>query len=279
MMEQRELIEKRDWTFLLVLDACRFDYFEKVSPLYLKGDLNKVVSSADCKRGVATSEWARSTFKGTYKDIIYISTTPHINSITDVNGFKASDHFYKIEDVWLKGWDDDKGTVLPDVVSEYIFDAVERYPDKRVIAHYMQPHFPYLSIKNPSLPKQKNPKAHDNFKRNLRNFIGSRVRRTLGGKRTRKLLRVLGLPPMTPMHEVLRRDGHDALCKAYEKNVEEVLGSIKRLNSNMGTGVKNRGKTVITADHGEYLGENGFYGHSFLPYHDVLNSVPWFIVE
>ncbi len=276
MRHQRELIEKRDWTFLLVLDACRFDYFKKAYPRFLEGDLMKVASAVDCKKGVATSEWAKSTFKGIYKDIVYISTTPHINSMTDVNGFKAVDHFFKIEDVWLKGWDDEKGTVPPDVVSEYILDSVDRYPDKKVIAHYMQPHFPYLSIKNPSMPKQRDPKAHDNFKRNLRNFIGSRVRWTLGGRRTRKLLRVLGLPPMTPMHEVLRRDGHHALCEAYEKNLEEVMKSIKKLNSMMERG---RGKMVITADHGEYLGEDGFYGHSFLPYHDVLNSVPWFVVK
>lgn len=37
MRHQRELIEKRDWTFLLVLDACRFDYFKKAYPRFLEG--------------------------------------------------------------------------------------------------------------------------------------------------------------------------------------------------------------------------------------------------
>ncbi|MGM0510466.1 MAG: hypothetical protein ACQESD_04995 [Thermoplasmatota archaeon] len=273
MIDQKKAIDGGRWDHLLILDACRYDLFKDTYGKYLDGELKRSRSRAVCKKGVATSEWCKATFTKRYDDIVYVSTTPHVNSFSEVNGFKASDHFHKVIDVWNTGWDDEKGTVLPSVLNEEILKARKRFPDKKIIGHYMQPHFPYLTMDNPFNPKNKDPGAHDNIKRSLRNFFGSRVRRVLGGRATRKLVRTLHLPPINPMDETLRKVGHDGLVRAYKDNLDIVLESIGKLTSAL------EGEVVISADHGEYLGEDGFYGHSYLPEHPVLNDVPWFVVE
>lgn len=56
MQKQKNLINERDWDCLVILDACRYDYFEKVYEDYLSGDLRKVLSSGSC-----TEEWLNKT--------------------------------------------------------------------------------------------------------------------------------------------------------------------------------------------------------------------------
>lgn len=269
MIDQRENILERKWKHLIVLDACRYDYFADMYSDYLSGGLEKADSPVSCESGVATSEWCKAVFTDRYDDIVYVSTTPHVNSKTEVNGFKASKHFHKVIDVWDWGWNDEKGTVLPGKVNEALLEARERFPEKRIISHYMQPHFPYLSLDNPSRPKSKEPKEHDTLKRNVRNFFGSKIRRVLGGDRTRKIMDFLGLSPVNPMHETLQKIGKEGLLDAYEENLKEVLKAVSDVSRELS------GKIIVTSDHGEYLGEKGFYGHSYLPNRPVLNHVPW----
>lgn len=273
MLDQKKRINESDWDYLLILDACRYDYFKELYPEFLSGELKKSESPADCIKGVATSEWCKAVFTDRYDDVVYVSTTPHVNSFSEVNGFKASDHFYKVIDVWNTRWDDEKGTVYPDEVNQAIIETKIKYPKKRVIAHYMQPHFPYLTLDNPFNPKNKDPSSHDNIKRSLRNFFGSRMRRVFGGNLTRKLLRTFNLPPINPMDETLRKVGHDGLVEAYKANLRAVLKSLAKLSDELS------GEVIVSADHGEYLGENGFYGHSYLQKHPALNEVPWFKME
>ncbi|MFW6047738.1 MAG: sulfatase-like hydrolase/transferase [Candidatus Natronoplasma sp.] len=273
MLDQKKKINEGDWDYLLILDACRYDHFKVLYPDFLSGRLKKANSPVKCLKGVATSEWCKSVFTKRYDDVIYVSTTPHVNSFSEVNGFKASDHFFKVVDVWNNRWDDEKGTVYPDEVNQAIIDTKIKHPKKRIIAHYMQPHFPYLTLDNPFNPKNKEPTSHDNIKRTLRNFFGSKTRRILGGKMTRKLLRTLNLPPINPMDETLRKIGHDGLIEAYKENLKAVLKSLNKLSDELS------GEVIVSSDHGEYLGENGFYGHSYLPQHRALNEVPWFEME
>lgn len=54
MMDQGKSITQGDWKNLIVLDACRFDYFENSYSDYLEGDLIKAKSPVSCKNGVAT---------------------------------------------------------------------------------------------------------------------------------------------------------------------------------------------------------------------------------
>lgn len=82
--------------------------------------------------------------------------------------------------------------------------------------------------------------------------------------------------------ETLRKsDGvtDELLWQAYRENLDIVLDHAEELVSEL------TGKTVITADHGELLGERVFpipvktYGHFDGLYVDELLDVPWFVCE
>ncbi|KXA93239.1 hypothetical protein AKJ64_01105 [candidate division MSBL1 archaeon SCGC-AAA259E17] len=55
---QKYLIEKKDWNCLIILDACRYDFFESNYDEYLNGKLRKVISE-----GTNTSQWLKRTFQ------------------------------------------------------------------------------------------------------------------------------------------------------------------------------------------------------------------------
>lgn len=61
--------------------------------------------------------------------------------------------------------------------------------------------------------------------------------------------------------------------EAYKSNLRYVLRKVDNFVENL------EGKTVITADHGDLLGENGLYGH-YLHESEIrqLRVVPWDIL-
>jgi hypothetical protein len=61
--------------------------------------------------------------------------------------------------------------------------------------------------------------------------------------------------------------------EAYEKNLDLVLHEANELLPELS------GKTVITSDHGNLIGEQGMYSHP--PYKDLepLRKVPWHVVK
>ena len=130
------------WDCLIVLDACRYDYFAEVWTEFLPaGELTKVHSA-----GSSTVEWRDNSFPSYYDDIVYVSANPYINSVRAVEGFLAREHFQRVEDVWSDGWDAAKGTVLPQSVTEAALRVVRGDSPRRLIVHYLQPHSPYLPM-------------------------------------------------------------------------------------------------------------------------------------
>lgn len=118
-----------DWDNLIILDACRYDVLREA----MGKDIDYRTS-----RGSNTLEWFRENFiDKKYPDIVYVTANPWISKV-------AGDIFHKIISAWKDGWDDDLGTVHPKTTTEYAKEAAQRYPDKRLIAHYMQPHTPYI---------------------------------------------------------------------------------------------------------------------------------------
>ncbi|MUV88829.1 hypothetical protein GJ629_02090 [Halapricum sp. CBA1109] len=81
----------------------------------------------------------------------------------------------------------------------------------------------------------------------------------------------------------MRRNGDDipkdVVQRAYEENLDMVLEEVERLLPEL------RGKTVVTADHGEMLGERSFpipitdYGHPNTIYTEELVKVPWLEID
>jgi len=83
--------------------------------------------------------------------------------------------------------------------------------------------------------------------------------------------RVMG-PPTGPGSFAVHY-GKDALREAYHDTLERALGSVSSFADRVD------GRTVVTADHGELLGEDGRYQHPVDVDDPRLRTVPWFEVE
>lgn len=286
---------EENWDYLIVLDACRYDYFSRVYQDYFQGKLSKVKS-----KGTGTFEWCTKSFKERYDDVVYVSANPYINSKHATKDFQAKDHFYKIIDVWDWGWDKELGSVHPKEVNEATITTKAHNPDKRLIIHYLQPHAPYINYnisasgfpcpdvkegrvltgihKNQSEDQKM---AINNIPKGLENLL-----RILGSitylidkkgfpmvNLEWKTREIFGLPATSPMDAMRRKVGIHGLREAYLNNLRFVLEFVTELLESLS------GITVITADHGERLGEMGSYSHGSEIPDPLLYEVPWFEVS
>ncbi|HDJ94926.1 MAG TPA: hypothetical protein ENG46_01140, partial [Acidilobales archaeon] len=92
---QTRFINSKQWDFLIILDACRYDFFEKHVWKFMDGKLLRVLSP-----GGYTIKWFERTWYGNYKDVVYISSVPFIR-----RNRKFRTKFLEIVDAWDKGWD------------------------------------------------------------------------------------------------------------------------------------------------------------------------------
>lgn len=143
------------WDYLIVLDACRYDFFKGINEI--PGKLDKIISA-----GTHTSEWSINNFKGgIFKDIIYISATPQVSNLKLKERIGDSKPFFLLDNVWDWGWNEELGTVHPKKVNEATLKLKLKYPEKKFIIHYVQPHSPFIG--NPKLGKGMN-KDNPNFR-------------------------------------------------------------------------------------------------------------------
>lgn len=257
-----------DWDYLLVLDACRYNYFEKVYDDYFEGELEEIISP-----GTETSEWCRKVFTEKYDDVVYVSGNPRINSSMEIKGFDSKTHFHEVVDVWDWGWDSERGTVLPDVINDSIFDSARKYPDKRIIGHYMQPHAPYLSLGPLDVPENKGVGKVDPSRKSKIRKLGSWFTRWIGQKHIWKVREFFGREPNSPIYSVLKKVGEDRLKGLYMNNLKKAMDGIAEVRRNLD------GKIVVTSDHGELLGEGGNFGHYANTSEEALRNVPWFYLS
>lgn len=281
-LDQRLRIWKKDWKYLIILDACRYDYFQKIYREYLTGKLEKVRSP-----GSMTTEWLDRVFSsGSWNDVVYISANPYINSKRIPWGEpdpKKHFGFFKIIDVWDWGWNDELGTVHPREVNKAAILAVKLYKYKRFIIHYMQPHYPYLSLasKGIKINEVKMTKKGWVIRRSIlhrvKGFIRWKIVYPIWGYRGVEFVnKLIGYPP-DPLEFVARKIGTDGLRRAYEDNLRIVLKYVSKLIKHL-----RNGKIIITADHGELLGERGAFGHTpGIPGERFpeLVEVPWLEIE
>jgi len=301
--DQGILIYDDSWDYLIILDACRFDIFQKFSNKFFAGELLKAKS-----RGSMTLEWAVKTFTKKLKNVVYLSANPYINSIAPVAFFGGIAKwtpwlfFDKIIDLWAKLWNNYLNTVLPWRINEYTLHFAEHNKSKRLIVHYIQPHAPYLhpklfgiSFKKPS-PKKRmflhttqmyrkdRINKHAVIKEFLNKFLGYLngppvfnvlYHLRFGNKLFCILRNILNLPYYGPIDYVVRKFGIKHLCKFYNLNVLIVLESVCDLVENIGDGKE----IIITSDHGEFLGEKLSIGHPWGISDPILRNVPWFRVK
>jgi hypothetical protein len=227
-----------DWDTLIILDACRYDTFERIGGL--PGRLESRVS-----RGSSTPEFlAANLGDRELLDTVYVTANPQLYR----NRHRIGAELHAVIDVWDdEGWDEQYGTVLPETVADVAVDAAADYPDKRHVVHFMQPHYPFLTDET------------DFDKGHLDD-----VDATEGNVWT-KLME--GETPVEP-----------ATVRAlYEDNLRAVLPSTERLLDRL------PGRTVVTADHGNMLGERARplpireWGHPRGLYTEQLVKVPWLV--
>ena len=287
-------IAEEDWDLLIILDACRYDYFKKYYAFFFEGILTRGYSAGSC-----TYEWLLNSFRDKHFDIVYVSANPYINSITKINSFRAIDHFYKIIDAWFRYWDNYLGTVLPQHVNILAIKALRRYINhgKRFIVHYLQPHAPYVGDKVKPIKGYPKPNVRKGkiltgiHSANAGSSIFYRIYEEIesglelcierlfdrGHGFTWKLREFLHLPPASPMDMYRREYGINKLRKAYERNLLFVLKSVTFLvYEAFNFGLK---KIIITSDHGEFLGEGFCFEHWPGSKRDILRVVPWFKVK
>jgi len=277
-MKEQDLFES-EWDTLILLDACRYDYFKNVYEEYLSGKLQKRKSIAS-----RTGPWLRRNFgEGNHNEIVYVSSTPQINSTgTEVtHGFDPS-VFHKVVDVWDWGWKDELNTVLPKTTAKATRNARAKYPGKRIISHFNQPHIPYISLgplsesNPPGIERARRSRGRERpFLKGIRHRIGEMLASVFGRRFVAELGRFLDIrhPTVSGAERIARKYGNDKLHEAYEDNLRRALESVSSLVTAL------PGSIIVTADHGELLGDDGTYGHPGWSEHPKLREVPWLEVD
>jgi len=276
-------IVHEQWDTLIILDACRYDYFEQMYARYFVGDLSKRLSCGSC-----TDQWRNLSFPDYYEDIVYITANPQISKTSSVYGYLASEHFYEVHEVWKYGWNEELGTVFPQTLTDAAIDILKNTKHKRVIIHYLQPHAPYLvldslwqgrnmsdvNLRNKTI-ENKGYKECSAIKKGLLNYALRFFKKVnlLGNHPDWYLRKFFKIAPKTPMEAALRHCNTEGLRIAYRANLELVLAQVARLLQHL------NGRIVISADHGDLLGENNNFSHPKDSFDPILREVPWLIIE
>lgn len=125
-----------NWDYLIAIDACRYDLYKEVF-----GESAYIISN-----GSHTAEWSNRTFNSNH-DIIYISGNPMMSKAR-IKKDLGNIPFYHLEKVYDYGWDKKLKTVKPEEVTKAALKCYEKWPNKRMIIHYMQPHRPFVGKKS-----------------------------------------------------------------------------------------------------------------------------------
>jgi arylsulfatase A-like enzyme len=233
---------EEDKFLLIILDACRHDYFEEEYGKFFEGEYEKVYSS-----GKNTFQYVRNTYPGEYKNMLYVSGATPINSYVDnseeshmlYESYTPSEHL-RIVDAHNEAWDDKLHAVDPGEVTEMALDRINI--EDKLTVHYFQPHSPYVGELSPLDEEERNAADHpadwivwEKFKK---------------GEITEKEMR-----------------------KAYRSNLRKALEEARKLVEETDEDTR----VIITSDHGENFGKHGMYGHAHQ--HPGLRLVPWLEVK
>jgi hypothetical protein len=229
----------REWDLLIVLDACRPELLTKVATEYDFVTSCRTVWSNASSSGEWLEKNCSRNHVAALNETAYVTGNPH--SATDL---PARDAFEVLDEVWKYAWDDDLGTLPPRPVTDRaITVGRESAPDSMII-HYMQPHFP--AIPRPEL--------------------GSEMGLTNDGTREHWDSIWYDLRHGTVELE--------EVWAAYEANLRYVLDDVAILLNNV-----DADRAVITADHGNAIGEYAIYGHPTGTPIGPLRRVPWLVTS
>lgn len=192
-----------------------------------------------------TYQWLERTFPDKYPWIYFSAHLWIGDKVHRERQWNGIEHFEKVIPIWETGWNDRLGTVHPDEVGKVVRDYFEEHPPQKCIIHYVQPHGPWIGE-----PQFKYP----HFTKEMHEMYG--------------VMADYIAEVMKPEYSFMKR--------AYRGNVKLVLKSIGKYLKYF------PGQVVISADHGEMLGEGGKYLHKIdFPKwaDDLVKTVPWLILR
>lgn len=226
-------IYSEEWDLLIVVDACRYDLLCEVADEY------SYIESVGEFRSLAsmTPYWMQENFIPEFADEMADTAYVCGNPFSDERLHEGD--FATLDEVWRYAWDE-PGTVPPRAVTDRTITAARTGDAERIIAHYMQPHCPFIPAPELSHGKE------------LEHFWEGQ-----------------------PWHDVW---GHLAngdvtladVWEGYRENLKLALNDIGLLLENV-----DAERVVVTSDHGNAIGEWGVYGHPKKVTLDCLRKVPW----
>lgn len=241
--EEPTPISDLEWDNLIILDACRYDLFQEI------------VGESDYRITVGSSsrDFIQKTFQDeNFKDTVVVTANPHYNEnpetyvrFSDLTGKKPQKVFYELfelysdKDDW-NDWNKELNTVLPEKVCERTKVVNKIYPDKKLLVHFMQPHHPFV--------------GSELVKEGIDQELGSNSETVWDLARQNKI-----------------EDGD--LWEAYGQTLEYAWREVKELIGDL------EGKTLVTADHGNFVGERLMYAHPPGYDSEVLRKVPLLELE
>jgi hypothetical protein len=191
--------------------------------------------------GSSTAEFVEKNFsEGDFSDVVYVTGNPHLSDglFEELTGRKPEDTFHEVFHTYMSDWNQENGTVLPEPLIRDAKTARKLFPNKKIILHFMQPHHPFIES----------------------DIEGETA--MVGENEANKIW------PRLERGEIPRKK----VQKAYRENLEYILNEIEEFTENLD------GKTVITSDHGNVLGESTFYGHPRGVNTKELREIPWDII-
>lgn len=228
---------EENWDNLIILDACRYDLFEDLHGL--DGKLYRKESKASNTIGFLQANFAGRELT----DTVYVTANPQYERISN----KVRADFHAVVNVWKDDtWDGTTQTVLPDVMTDKVRRIAEEYPQKRLLAHYNQPHIPFLGEV-----------GTEHF--DMEEIVDHKL--------------PFWQQPMANVWEI----SDETIWRAYSENLEVTLPHIERLLEEL------PGRTVVTSDHGNMIGDRAQpipiaeYGHPAGIFALELVAVPWLV--
>lgn len=171
--------------------------------------------------GSTSPEWMSKTFRREYSSMSRRTSYVTGNLFTETDLDESL--VAHLDEVWRYAWDDELNTVKAESMTDRAIEVWRNTPYEKMIVHYMQPHHPYVEdpIGSGMVPDQ------DEYDPDVWDILR--------------------------YHDDLSMED---IWPRYLDNLEYVLDSVEVLLENI-----DADDVLITADHGNLVGEFGLYGH------------------
>lgn len=205
----------------------------------------EVVEESDFRYslGSNSADFIKENFsEGDWSDVVYVTANPHFHEahFGELTDRRAEEVFHEVFHTYETDWDEEERTIMPEDVVRDAKTAASLFPDIKLIVHFMQPHYPFLE---------------SGLEESGIRMVDGKDGETIWGRAEKGQVE------------------DERIWAAYKKNLEIVMEKVRDLQSGLD------GKTVITADHGNLVGERGLYGHPGELGLEPLLKVPWHVLN